>query len=244
MLKNYVRLPLENAYNARDLGGYPCEGGVTAWRVFIRSDGLESLSAGDVRFLSEYGVKHVIDLRTPGELLAAPDPQALKSAMGYRNIPLMSGEVADATRAGVSLAEAPSDFLPEFYISLLRDGRDTIREIMGAMASAGNGGVVFHCAAGKDRTGVVAALLLGAAGVCREDILANYEVTHTYLRRNAAMMGSAEGYPPELMQSRASSLGRALGYIGTEHGGIPQYLLAAGVTRAQLGEIVGRFVAR
>ncbi len=174
-MTNYIRLPLKNAYNVRDLGGYPCDGGVTGWRAFIRADGLERLDETDILFLREYGVKTVIDLRSDDELKTAPDPEGLRAFTDYFNIPLIPGAAADITK---HVPNTPSGFLSEFYLLIFKNGHGALHTVMEAIAGAREGGILFHCAAGKDRTGIIAALLLGLAGVAQADILSNYEITY------------------------------------------------------------------
>ena len=235
---NYIRLPLQNAYNVRDLGGYACDGGVTDWRAFVRADSLHRLSGDDVDFLLDYGIRTVIDLRSANELEDAPDPDGLKAFTDYHHIPLMSGNVTEVT----TLPDGdPASFLGRFYLSTLKDETLAVRSVMEAIAEAREGGVLFHCAGGKDRTGITAALLLGLVGVARADILANYEVTYTYNSQNMEMSASASKYPVEYMYSRRESMEPALDYIAG-FGSTEAYLRTVGVDERALGKIKARLV--
>jgi protein-tyrosine phosphatase len=218
----FVRLPLKNAFNARDLGGYPCRGGVTRWRTFVRADSLSALDEGDIKFLLEYGVDTIIDLRSADEIKDEPEPAALKERMTCLTIPLVSGDIADMTK--LSLPDG-AGFLPEFYLSVLQREHDALREALTAAAAA-KGCALFHCAAGKDRTGLIAALLLGAVGVSTEDILANYEVTYTYIRKSPSIMQYAESEPQsrDQLYSLREYLEKPLKFITDECGGFEAYL--------------------
>lgn len=232
-MTDYVRLPLKKAYNVRDLGGYACRDGVTAFRRFVRADGLENLDESDVEFLKEYGIRTVIDLRSGDELALWPDPPALTAFADCINIPLIMGNALDDSR----FADVPPErFLAEYYLDILKKSQIALCEVIETAASAREGGVLFHCAAGKDRTGIIAALLLGLAGVSVSDILSNYEVTYTFIRHNAILMAQNAQSPIEHMYSQRDSLEAGLEHINT-FGGILDYLEKIDVTSETLERI-------
>ncbi|MDR0445822.1 MAG: tyrosine-protein phosphatase [Oscillospiraceae bacterium] len=239
----YVRLPLKNAYNARDLGGYPCRGGgVTRQRAFVRADGLAALDTADINFLIDYGVKTVIDLRSADEIAVEPEPEALVAGTEYINIPLIAGDAADATKiSGVTDA---AGFLPAFYKSVVQNGHAAVARVLKTAASATSGAVLFHCTAGKDRTGIIAALLLGIAGVAEADILANYEVTYTYIRQNPVIRRYAEASPDsrEQLYSRREYLEGVLNYIH-ERGGFEAYFAQIGILQEDVLALRRRIIA-
>ncbi|MDR1355356.1 MAG: tyrosine-protein phosphatase [Propionibacteriaceae bacterium] len=235
----YIRLPLENAYNVRDLGGYPCPGGVTRWNTFLRADGLSALSAADIDFLLRYGVRGVIDLRSAQELVSAPEPEKLLAAVEYFHIPLLSGDVTDATKVQIAPSES---FLGTFYREIIKNGKAAIKNVIETIAAVDTGAVLFHCAAGKDRTGITAALLLGIAGVDISDIVANYEVTYTYIRKNPTIIAEAAIYPVEFLFSHAEFIEGALTDIVDTYGSIWNYLLDCGVAEQALHRIRERFI--
>ena len=236
-MTNYIRLPLKNAYNVRDLGGYPCNGGVTRWKQFVRADDLGRLDECDMQLLINYGIRTVIDLRSANELAASPSPFASSDVVKYINIPLIPGEAADVTK----LTEAPpADFLPNFYLLILKNGGNAIKKVMETIANAAAGGTLFHCAAGKDRTGIVAALILELAGVCRADIISNYEVTHTYIMKNPNFITqmNERKIPIEYIYSNREYLQPTLDYIA-ELGGIQSYLESIGVSAETMNRVIG-----
>lgn len=238
-MKHYIRLPLENAFNVRDLGGYACSGGVTGWGRLLRSDSLTQITRKEVDFLLAYGVRTIIDLRGEQECVCQPEPPALLEAVQYRTINLGGEAVQDVTRY---MTETPAQFLPDFYVSLLFDRGHCVRKVLEAVADAPKGAVLFHCAAGKDRTGVIAALLLGIAGVCKADILSNYQVTYTYLQENVQLQAYAGEYPQELMHSRKEYLEYAMDAIAEKHTSIHAYVESIGVSPGTVTCIRNRFI--
>jgi protein-tyrosine phosphatase len=240
MSLNFVRLPLKNAGNVRDLGGYACDGGATNWKTFIRADSISALDEEDIRFLLDYGVKTIIDLRTAAEIAAAPDPSRLIEQTSCHHIPLMSGGQGDVKE----IFNSPPISLPDLYLATIQQEQPVIKTILETAASA-QGALLFHCAAGKDRTGIVAALLLGVAGVSVPDMLANYEVTYTYIRNNPDMIEYANTFPPAFLPTLYSPreyLEPMLEYIAQEHGGIREYLSRIGLSPDTVQRIREKFI--
>lgn len=239
-MAGYIRLPLEHAVNARDLGGYACDGGVTRFRAFIRSDALDRLDDKDASFLEAYGIRTVIDLRSPEEVTAVPDSDGVKAFADYFNIPIIDGKEADIT----TLLEQPHDtMIQNMYISKLKNKQPALAKVIKATAEAREGGVLFHCAVGKDRTGIIAALLLGAVGVSYSDILSNYEITHTYIRKHPRIAEElrTKKIPEAFIRSDKEYLEHGLKYLD-ESGGIQGYLKSIGIGDDIISKIRRRFV--
>lgn len=205
MQQNWIRLPLQGATNARELGGIPCRSGQTAWHRFLRSDELSGLSGQDVCFLLEYGVTTIIDLRSPAEIEKAPDHPDLLKATAYHSIPFIQEDVSP---------EAQADFMRnlsnlwELYKYLILQ-KSSVKQIFETIANAPDGAVLFHCTAGKDRTGITALLLLMLAGVDTQDCQANYMQTYVHLTRNdkfAKLLGTKAEY---LLESSPETIARA-----------------------------------
>jgi hypothetical protein len=213
------RLDWPGFLNARDLGGLPLSPeGETRFRALIRSDLPAQLSRVDLRILEEYGVRTVIDLRTPRELSESANP--LRRLTGYRHLPLLSDRDLD------HIVEAEE--FPGSYLWKVDNCGDAIGAILTGIATAPSGGVLFHCLAGKDRTGVVAALLLVLAGVGRDAIVDDYMLS--------------DGPAAELRPTPAAILG-LLDHVDRRHGGVPGYLASIGVTpttQSSLGERLTR----
>lgn len=228
---NYVRLPLENTYNTRELGGYQTSNGITAWKTFLRSDDLKNISQNDLQFLADYGVSTVIDLRGEQENQEGPHPK--ESSFSYYNIPL-------ASENAVNMELPIEEFrFEDFYTQILLDKQPELRQIFSILADEPDA-VLFHCAAGKDRTGVLAALILGSVGVSNADIIANYQTTHTYLSVNPSF---AQTLSPmaELLRSDAEVMATTLAFIERTFESIPAYLRQIGVTEEELAAIERKF---
>ena len=179
----YRRLPLEGAKNVRDLGGYPVPGGVTRFNRFIRSESPRGLTGGDLEFIKSYGVTVSIDFRGDNEVKRHPSRLEGVPWIKYVRCPTFDRQLAFA--AGIVAADGrPSinAFVDwgEKYISLLENGKNWVRDTLRVMAGA-QGAVIFNCTTGKDRAGVMSALLLSLAGVCDADIIADYCVSELYL---------------------------------------------------------------
>lgn len=238
MIKHhYVRLPMAHAYNIRDLGGYPCPGGhCTRWGTLLRADNLSRLDAAEIAFLKDYGLTCDIDLRSPQECGLQPD--ALRNAEGvdYRNIPLIPLAVTNDVGAFEGLKDMGS-----MYISVMESAHEQIREVMRAVINA-PGGVLFHCSAGKDRTGVIAMLLLGLAGVARGDIIGNYETSYTYIRQNPDFKKYDNAQTHNTFLSKHQYIEAVLDHIDDTWGGIPRFLLGTGLAEAELEALRNKIV--
>lgn len=219
--------------NVRDLGGLPLRGGgFTRSRALIRSDSPHRLTPAGRAALLAYGVRTVLDLRGPTELEREPNPFA--SADGevrYLNVALQS-EAASAAIHGVDDRAAVNQ-------RLLDLSRPNVAAVVGAIARAPEGGVLFHCAVGKDRSGLVAALLLKLAGATEEAIADDYAESETCLRPLCAEV-LARAEPSEhdrLRRQWAAPRGAVLatlGHLERRYGGVAAYLRGSGVGDADL----------
>ena len=148
------RINLEQAINVRDLGGYPTPDGCTPYGRFIRADNMYGLTEADLETLYQAGVRTVIDLRTPGE--RERQPGSFENWRDVRVVPCsLLGESLDSFTGFMRS-------LGENYSEMIVRDRDHYRDLFEIILSENQrGGILFHCTAGKDRTGVTAALLLG-----------------------------------------------------------------------------------
>jgi protein-tyrosine phosphatase len=153
----------------RDIGGYKTEKGSIKYGVFIRSNVPLSLSKRDIEYLKNNNITTIIDLRRKEEVEA--DPSALASIDGfdYRIIPIY--ETGSFTRE--------KDVIAKEYVKIL-ESREAIKEIFKIFVNSKNG-IIYNCASGKDRTGVLTALLMLALGVNKNDIAYEYAITTEYL---------------------------------------------------------------
>jgi len=171
-------LHFPNLLNARDLGGYPTvDGAHTRWRSLVRADDLSQLTAEGVRALADYGIETVLDLRWPEEaaLHPSPVPSGLPQVR-YQRISLLT-HTEDEWRL------RSRDVVKELWkCEVLEHVRVELHHVLSAIAAAPAGPLLFHCVAGKDRTGLIAALLLALADAEPQAIARDYAMSSANLR--------------------------------------------------------------
>jgi protein-tyrosine phosphatase len=173
-------IELDGAVNVRDLGGLPTEdGGTTTPGVLLRSDNLQGLSDKDVRrLLDDHGIRTVLDLRTPTEVRSEGPGPLVAEGVRHVNLDLIPTWDEDArTDRIVPHEQREEGDLSHFYLTYLDQMPQSVVDALRVIADAESGPVVVHCAAGKDRTGVIVALALQVAGVDRDEIVADYALT-------------------------------------------------------------------
>jgi protein-tyrosine phosphatase len=238
------RLTIAGTYNLRDLGGYSAGSGQTRWRRILRADTLHRLQPDGIEQIIKAGIRTVVDLRSGRELESAPNPFRDHPDVHYVAISLFDQLVPPSVGR-----ERQGDLLLVLYLMALADRQDAIREVLTAIAEARDGAVLFHCTGGKDRTGIIAALILGAVGVETQLILDDYALTKqattsmmkeinaeaTARGVDAAIMTPFLGCEPETMQSM-------LEHINERYGGVVAYLAAIGMEAAAIERLRRRFV--
>lgn len=229
------RILLCGMENLRDLGGYPLAGRgserFTRWGSLYRGDLPKQVTQADRQRLRELGITTVVDLRSKEEIERKPDPLAQELGIRYLHCPL----------AGDGRVPAP-DEVPLSYMEMA-DGTGQMAGALRAIAEAPQA-VLFHCTAGKDRTGILAMLLLSLAGVAREDILADYQISETYL---AEIIQLIQLRVPDLAafagQSRREYLEECMDLLLDKYGSVPDYLRAAGLTDGELETLRHKLLA-
>jgi protein tyrosine/serine phosphatase len=243
------RLDWPDCRNTRDLGGLPARRGVTRSKVLIRSDNVASLTPAGRQAMIDYGVTTVIDLRAESELKGSPGPPfsdfqssspvALPRTENganvpvYKNVPLVDDETA------TTLNQAKT--MPDRYRLIVDRRQAALGAIFNAIADA-DGPVLFHCFAGKDRTGIVAAMMLSLAGVEAEAIGADYAETDAQLAtRYAEWLARAKPERVEEMRDELRCppewmLG-TLEHVERTWGGVDAYLEDAGVAARNLDRL-------
>jgi protein-tyrosine phosphatase len=231
-------------YNARDVGGYPtADGQQTRWRVLVRADNMSRLTPAGQTALSAYGVRTIIDLRFAEERDFDPNPFATQTAVQYLNLSLL-----DEADEKLAQEMASITSLEEWYRYSLDRSPARIGRIVTAIAEAPDGGVLVHCHAGKDRTGLIVALVLAAVGVPYSVIVEDYALSAVYLKPHWAELIKNEPDPQrreqiaEMYQSPPDILLTALAHLDKRHRGPRAYLLTAGVTEQQLMRLRERLV--
>ena len=240
-------LDLEGAYNIRDIGGYATsDGRSTRWQILLRADSLHRLAPASVTALIEYGLRTVIDLRTTDELQQAPDVLSNSSDFNYihRNI-LGDPRASETSGSRPPLVDAKMLF--ELYTTMLDQRRAVIIETLETLAAPGALPALFHCFAGKDRTGLITALVLGLAGVPAETIAEDYALSSGYLSKRyfdpeAAPEIDALGFTFEQFQREVCYCSpdlmlETLRYIDERYGGAERYVRDGGLTQEQIDRL-------
>ena len=167
------RVTFQTVFNARDLGGLPTmDGGTVRRGVVFRADGVHRLSGDDLDVARGLGLRTVIDLRTMSEVDHGRFPEEL--GVRWHHLPIL---VEMWSERDLVATDGAALFLRDRYLDMLVEGRDSIAQAVALVAD--HGPTLFHCAAGKDRTGMMAAVLLGLVGVSHEDIEIDHVDTPT-----------------------------------------------------------------
>jgi protein-tyrosine phosphatase len=223
--------------NARDLGGMPAgDGKRIRDGALIRSDRHSRLTEVGVATVNSLGIAAIVDLRAASECAAEPSPFA--RAEHYLNV--------DWTDTIPGLSATGS--LGELYSARLDQHGDKIARAIRFIADAPAGGTAVHCAVGKDRTGIVIALLLDLVGVDRHVIAADY--AHSYGRMATAFDTELDAIPDEARRRRSremqgsepESMLALLDHLERRHENAEKYLLANGLTQHQLSALTQRLV--
>ena len=231
------RLSFHGLLNARDLGGYPTvDGARTRWRSLLRADDLAQLTAAGLQALREYGVETVLDLRWPEEAARYPGPAwAAVPGVRYERISLLTG-TEDEWRL------RSRDAAKELWkCAVLEHVRAELRRVLAFIAAAPPRPLLFHCVAGKDRTGLIAALLLALADVEPQAIAADYAVSSEnllqgYLQRYADVDPERIREALRCPEEGAHNMLRFL----TRAGGAAAYLAQIGLTRDEIARLRAR----
>ena len=221
-------------YNFRDTGGYPAHnGGTTRWRTLFRSDSPHRLPEADRASLIKHGLRTAIDLRQAEELAESPSVFAASAHVTYCHLPLLS--------------DVPSmpEVLPalvDIYRSILDDRRAQVGAALAALATPGALPAVVNCTAGKDRTGLIVALVLGLAGVPEETIVADYALSGTCLAGvyldEARQRAEARGFSYDLqVLCEPDFMRTTLAHLKKRYGGIEAYVRTTGVSDAEIDQL-------
>lgn len=236
--------------NVRDLGGHPTEdGGETRFGSIVRADSVRQLSDEGWAALVDYGVKTVVDLRADHELEADPPAEL---PVEVRHIPFLETDVSDWPQIEEKL-EAAARAAPdvptatrEVYLIFLERFSRNVAAAIRAVADAPEGGVVVHCAGGKDRTGLVTAFLLHLAGVGIDEIAQDYSLSEERLRpRHERWLAEAESDEERerlrrIQRTPAESIKGVFEKLARRHGSVEEYLRHGGLTDDELERAAAR----
>ena len=231
-------IDLDGCLNFRDLGGYPTtDHRQVRWRRVFRADALHLLTPRDLdRLVEDLQLQHVIDLRSTAERKADPErPLDQCDALEIHHLPLYDGERSE--RPGGSLEEMS---LAQRYMGLLDIAQSRVARILEILSEA-EGACVYHCAAGKDRTGVVSAVLLGVLDVEPRVIIADYAATQENLDQIIERLLETRGYdtvldplPADTLHARPETMRELLEGLARTYGSAMDYARASGVHASTL----------
>ena len=253
----YRRLPLTGLTNARELGGWNTPNGVTKYGVFLRTEVPFELPEEDLAFLKDYGVTMDIDLRGSSELVSMPDTLKDESWLEYVHMPMFdkrpnvggsSGDAAANGGAGAARRTTEEGFSwGKTYVRMTEDSPEWVRTVLETIARA-DGVVMYHCTTGKDRTGIVSAMILGLCGVAEEDIMADYCVSEVYLEwlyarlRKSMNLPEGGGEIEPFFKTAPTNMRMLLAHWKEQYGGVCGFLKHCGVTEECMETIRRRLV--
>lgn len=237
-------LQLEGLDNVRDVGGLPIAGGgTTRPGVLLRSASLHYVTPADVAHLVEtFGLSLVLDLRTTREV-EQDGPTAVADA-GVETV-----QLSFIPEEGRALPETGDDTDPltRNYLGYLADRPENVVEAVRRLAAPQAGPALVHCAAGKDRTGVLCALVLDTVGVERDAVVDDYALSATKVEDMFRRWTAAEGseMPADLTPHlpRAEAMAQVLATLDRDHGGAAGWLRANGLSQEEITRLKERFTA-
>ena len=239
-------MPLQGAWNTRTFAGLQGSHGPIPASAFVRTSDLGRLTAADRDALAAAGVTLDIDLRTADEQAQSPDLLADDARFAYQRTSLMGTEKMDLQKMMTTFP----DSLGAAYVQWLDHSQPQFKQVFQRIAAERDGTVLFHCTAGKDRTGIIAGLLLDLAGVSRADIVHNYAISAHYLEgqpkdsaMNAQIMELIK-QNPEIGRKMAGMSGTApenmelfLTALHQQYGGAEGYLKSIGISEAEIDQL-------
>jgi protein-tyrosine phosphatase len=238
------RVSLEAGFNFRDLGGHEtADGHRVRSGVLFRADTLHRLTAADLDVLRGLGLRTVIDLRTRAELERFGRAGLTDDEVAHHHLPMID-EVRSPEARAQEDAPTPTE-RGELYLRMLERGGPAVAASLRVLAAPAALPAVFHCTAGKDRTGVLAALVLGQLGVPDDAIAEDYalteesvDATRAWLEANDPKRATARAtYPSWIWEAPAETMLAFLARVREDHGSITDLLLGLGVAPATLDDL-------
>ena len=233
---------MEQVHNFRDLGGYPtASGATTKWRTLFRADGLHRLRAeSDIEIVESLGLKSVIDLRTKREQREQGIFPLEDIEVDFHHVSIVDATWSDSKET--PQIDDPVEFLVWGYRDLLEIGSEKFALALRILSYQENVPAVFHCAAGKDRTGVLAALILSTVGVSDDIICADYGLTQRSIEKTISW--AKLHYPematrwteinPVYLAAEPQAMQVILNDLVSAHGSVINYVRSLGVSESEI----------
>ena len=232
-------LKVESMTNVRDLGGYETQNGYyTKSHKFVRSTNPGNLSKDEKEYLYDYGIRVQVDLRSDFEV--DQQPSALK---GYKDIEYYNINLLQSKNLNVLPSEVRNYHdLSGFYVFMLESNKEQFRQVFDIFYDHPYDAIMFNCSAGKDRTGVIAALLMDLAGCHEYDIVKDYSESY---ENNLKVMAKLEELVDEdnraFLESSPKMMMKFLDYLREHYGSAKEYLVQCGLEIEKIEEIIENF---
>lgn len=243
--RRHVRL--DAMFNFRDLGGYPlADGRVIRWGRLFRADGLQRATDADLDVFDALGIRTVIDLRSSTELDERGRFRVERHPVDFHHLPVLDATWQRSDVPDVTDDEPGSiEFLTWAYRQMLDSGADQFAHAIRVLVVPESTPAVFHCAAGKDRTGVLAALVLAGLGVSDDVVIADYALSGPAMARTHAwvsehhpeMLGQMGETPAFMLAAHPEAMRRTLDDLRARHGSVAGYLGTIGIGPATLAAL-------
>lgn len=228
------KLRVRSGFNMRELGGYSCGNSQTLYQRFIRSGSLDTLTETDMQRLYDYGVRKVLDLRGNHEVEASPDRLGDFEDIRYKHVRLYDIDLSDPK---LNHEGDDDNYLVSGYLTMLAN-HEAIREIFSFFASAQDDEcVLFHCAAGMDRTGVTAMLILGLCGATQKRIIADYLYSFGPVDEIDFLVFRGGTTTRHELKLRVLAIHAVLTQLIAGYGTFENYLKSCGVTERQISAV-------
>jgi protein-tyrosine phosphatase len=233
------KLAWDGCLNVRDLGGHVTEGGGrTRHGAVVRADSVRSLTDAGWESLVAHGVRRIVDLRL--------DRERAEDAPREVPVEVVHVQVVDESVPGAAELLESTSTTEDFYLAALELFHERWARAVAAVGDAPEGGVVVHCHGGKDRTGIVVALLLRLVGVSVDDVATDYgETTANLAALNAEWIAGAEDEDERerrilFSRSEPETMEAVVRELERRHGSVREYLLAGGATEDELERVRAR----
>ncbi len=233
-------VPFEGVHNFRDLGGYETDDGRhTRWGQLYRSDAMHDLTDDDLEIFRTLGIGAIVDLRSPAEIQRTGRGLIENEPHRFVSAPVLSNYATNEPRAVVD-----ENYLTRRYLQYLDLGAPAFVSVFEEMTNEENYPLVFNCFLGKDRTGVVAALVLSCLGVRPARVIEDYAMSDermvhivAKLLRDPNLRDEIEGDDPILLSARSDTMANFLFALDERYGGAVPWAESVGVAPASIARV-------
>ncbi|MEG0366946.1 MAG: tyrosine-protein phosphatase [Coprobacillus sp.] len=239
MTREERKINLEKMVNTRDLGGYETQDGhYSKSHKYVRASSPAHATRSDILFLKDYGVKAVIDLRSDFEKEHQPSPFQKEEDIDFYEVNLFN-----STKASVVPEEVKQyKDLGGVYIYMIESAKKQFYDLFQIFLKYPYDTVLFHCSAGKDRTGVTSALLLDLIGCHEYDIVKDYSESYeNNLEINQELSQMVNEDTQDYLRSSPRYMMELLDYLREHYGSSKEYLLEIGMKSEEIDEIIENF---